>query len=128
MAESSPTHDHIEFRTESITGARVCTGCGAFVLSSLQDEHQAFHDSVAVAASEALIAANAPTPRRSPRRSPRGVRPRPHHMSIEAVVLALILALIVVSAAVVAAVVAHLRAQTREVVAKTSKALHDLGL
>ena len=44
MAESSPTHDHIGFTTESITGARVCTGCGAFVLSSLQDEHQAFHD------------------------------------------------------------------------------------
>ena len=49
MAESSPTHDHIGFTTESITGARVCTGCGAFVLSSLQDEHQAFHDSVAQA-------------------------------------------------------------------------------
>ena len=44
MAESHATHDHIEFRAESITGARVCDGCGAFVLAGLQDEHQSFHD------------------------------------------------------------------------------------
>ena len=73
MAESHATHDHIEFRAESITGARVCDGCGAFVLSTLQDDHQAFHDAVAVAASEALIAANALTPEKKSKKKSKKV-------------------------------------------------------
>ena len=52
MAESHATHDHIEFHAESITGARVCDGCGAFVLAGLQDEHQAFHDRLQVASQQ----------------------------------------------------------------------------
>lgn len=53
MAESNPTHDHIEFRTESVMGARACTGCGALVPSSLADAHQAFHDRLRVVETKA---------------------------------------------------------------------------
>jgi len=49
MAESNPTHDHISFQSESITGAQVCDGCGTYVLSRLIPEHQAFHDKVQAA-------------------------------------------------------------------------------
>lgn len=48
MPESSPTHDHVELKGgNSLVGALLCDGCGAYVSSLYSEQHQDFHDRVA---------------------------------------------------------------------------------
>lgn len=44
MAETSSTHDHVDFLTASLVSARVCSGCGAYVSGGDIEKHQSFHD------------------------------------------------------------------------------------
>ena len=64
MATDSPTHDHIEFRTESIASVRACTGCGAMIPSGLTDEHQAFHDRLRAAETAASASSKPKKPKK----------------------------------------------------------------